>query len=64
LSLKISVPTSICTFLLGVGYGAYKVIFLNARYGPTLAILMAIAGLIFLIGLVSERITYLHYNKE
>jgi len=62
--LKIFVPASIITFLVGFGYGAYKVIFLNARYGPTSAMLMTIAGLIFLIGLVSEQVTYLRYSKE
>ena len=62
--LKIFVPASIFTFLLGLGYGAYKVIFLNTRYGPTSAMLMTIAGLIFLIGLVSEQITYLRYDKS
>lgn len=62
--LKIFVPASIFTFLLGFGYGAFKVLFLNARYGPTSAMLMTIAGLIFLIGLVSEQITYLRYDKS
>ncbi|MCB8965969.1 MAG: glycosyltransferase family 2 protein [Ardenticatenaceae bacterium] len=62
--LKIFVPASIFTFLVGLGYGAYKVIFLNARYGPTSAMLMTISGLIFLIGLVSEQITYLRYSKS
>ncbi len=62
--LKIFVPASIITFLVGFGYGAYKVIFLNARYGPTSAMLMTIAGLIFLIGLVSEQITYLRYDNR
>lgn len=59
--LKIFVPASIFTFLLGFGYGLFKVFFLNTRYGPTSAMLMTIAGLIFLIGLVSEQITYLRY---
>jgi glycosyltransferase involved in cell wall biosynthesis len=60
--LKIFVPASIFTFLVGFGYGAFKVIFLNARYGPTSAMLMTIAGVIFLMGLVSEQITYLRYE--
>ncbi len=62
--LKIFVPTSIFTFLLGFGYGLYKVLFLNARYGPTSAMLMTIAGVIFLIGLISEQITYLRYDER
>ena len=61
--LKIFVPASIFTFLLGFGYGLFKVIFLNTRYGPTSAMLMTIAGVVFLIGLVSEQITYLRYTN-
>jgi hypothetical protein len=61
--LKIFVPASIFTFLLGLGYGAFKVFVLGMRYGPTSAMLMTIAGLIFLIGLVSEQITYLRYER-
>lgn len=59
--LKIFVPASIFTFLLGFGYGLFKVLVLNTRYGPTSAMLMTIAGVIFLIGLVSEQVTYLRY---
>lgn len=61
--LKIFVPASIFTFLLGFGYGLFKVVVLGTRYGPTSAMLMTIAGLIFLIGLVSEQITYLRYDQ-
>jgi glycosyltransferase involved in cell wall biosynthesis len=61
--LKIFIPTSISLFLLGFGYGLYKVIFLGIRYGPTSAMLMTIAGVVFLIGLVSEQITQLRYEK-
>lgn len=62
--LKIFVPVSIFTFLLGVGYGGFKVLFLGTRYGPTSAMLMTIAVVIFLIGLVSEQITYLRYDDR
>ncbi|MFO7682220.1 MAG: glycosyltransferase family 2 protein, partial [Chloroflexota bacterium] len=62
--LKIFVPASIFTFLLGFGYGLFKVVFLGSRYGPTSAMLMTIAGVIFLIGLVSEQITYLRYDAK
>ncbi len=62
--LKIFVPVSIFTFLLGVGYGGFKVLFLGTRYGPTSAMLMTISVVIFLIGLVSEQITYLRYDDR
>lgn len=62
--LKIFIPASAFTFLVGFGYGLFKVLFLNSRYGPTSAMLMTIAGVIFLIGLVSEQITYLRYDAK
>jgi len=61
--LKIFVPTSIIVFTLGFFYGLFKVIFLASRYGPTSALFMTMGGLIFLIGLISEQITYLWYEK-
>lgn len=61
--LKIFIPTAFSLFLLGFGYGLYKVIFLGIRYGPTSALLMTMAGLVFLIGLISEQITQLRYEK-
>lgn len=62
--LKIFVPASLFIFLLGFGYGLFKVVILNTRYGPTSAMLMTIAGVVFLIGLVSEQITYLRYEQS
>jgi len=61
--LKIFIPTALSLFLLGFGYGLYKVVVLDAKYGPTSALIMTIAGLVFLIGLVSEQITQLRYGK-
>ncbi|PID86827.1 MAG: glycosyl transferase [Chloroflexi bacterium] len=61
--LKIFVPASLFIFLLGFFYGLFKVIFLGSRYGPTSALLMTMGGLTFLIGLISEQITYLRYDK-
>lgn len=60
--LKIFAPSSVFIFLLGFGYGLFKVFYLHARYGPTSAMLMTIAWVVFLIGLVSEQITYLRYQ--
>ncbi len=61
--LKIFFPASLLMFLLGAGYGAFKVLFLEARYGPTSAMLMTISLIIFLMGLISEQITYLRYKE-
>jgi glycosyltransferase involved in cell wall biosynthesis len=62
--LKVFMPVSLFTFLLGVLYGGFKVIFLNTRYGPTSANLMITAVIIFLIGLISEQISYLRFEKR
>ena len=52
-------PISILMFATGFGYGLYKVLFLNSRYGPTSALLMTISVVIFMVGLVSNQIAQL-----
>lgn len=60
--LKVFIPAAMITFIIGFGYGLYKVVFLGTPYGPTSAMLMTISGVIFLIGLISEQITQLMFN--
>lgn len=62
--LKIFLPLSAFTFLLGVGYGLFRIFWLNGRYGPTSQMLMVFAVLIFLIGLVSEQIAQLRFDRS
>ncbi len=62
--LKIFVPASLFVFCLGFFYGLFKVLVLGVRYGPTSAMLMTIAGVIFLIGLVSEQVAYLRFDRS
>jgi len=62
--LKVFIPASLFLFLLGFGYGLWKVLYLGSRYGPTSAMLMTIAGVVFLIGLVSEQITQLRFDRS
>jgi len=59
--LKVFIPVSILMFLTGFGYGLYKVLVLNTRYGPTSAMLMTVSVVIFMVGLVSEQIAQLMY---
>ena len=61
--IKVFLPISTGTFLLGVLYGLFRIVFLGGRYGPTSAMLMTVAGVIFLIGLMSEQITQLRYER-
>ncbi|MCA9935334.1 MAG: hypothetical protein KC415_15470, partial [Anaerolineales bacterium] len=62
--LKIFVPASVSMFLLGFGYGLFKVLVLNARYGPTSAMLMTVSALVFLVGLVSEQVAQLRLDHS
>jgi len=62
--LKVFIPASVVMFLLGFVYGLFKVIVLNARYGPTSAMLMTMAVLIFMVGLVSEQVAQLRFDRS
>lgn len=62
--MKLFLPISVLTFLAGFGYGLYRVLILETRYGPTSAMLMTVSVLIFLIGLVSEQIAQLRFDRS
>jgi glycosyltransferase involved in cell wall biosynthesis len=62
--MKVFLPASLLMFLLGFGYGLYKVLALNARYGPTSAMLMTVSILVFLVGLVSEQVAQLRFDRS
>lgn len=62
--LKIFIPASLLMFLTGFGYGLFKVIFLDTRYGPTSAMLMTVSVVIFMVGLVSEQIAQLRFERS
>ncbi len=61
--MKIFLPASAVTFLTGVGYGLYKIFMLDGRYGPTSQMLIVFSMLIFMIGLISEQITQLRFDR-
>lgn len=62
--LKVFIPASVMMFLTGFGYGLFKVVALGSRYGPTSAMLMTMAILVFLVGLVSEQIAQLRFDRS
>ncbi len=62
--LKIFIPASALMFLTGFGYGLFKVIVLDTRYGPTSAMLMTVSVVIFMVGLVSEQIAQLRFERS
>lgn len=62
--LKIFLPVSLFTFLLGFGYGITKIFLMDGRYGPTSAMLMTVSVLMFLVGLVSEQVAQLKFDRH
>jgi glycosyltransferase involved in cell wall biosynthesis len=62
--MRVFLPVSFFIFLIGLGYGVYKILFLDVRYGPTSAMLITMSVLIFMVGLVSEQIAQLHYDRS
>lgn len=62
--LKIFAPLSLIIFLIGVTYGLIRIFALNAPYGQTSALLMSTAVITFLVGLVSEQIAQLRFDRS
>ncbi len=62
--MRVFLPVSFAIFLIGLGYGLYKIFFLDVRYGPTSAMLITMSVLIFMVGLVSEQIAQIHYDRS
>lgn len=62
--LRVFLPISAVVFLLGLGYGLFKTFFLDGRYGPTSAMLITMSVLIFMVGLVSEQVAQLRYERS
>ena len=62
--MKVFLPASAFMFLTGLGYGLYKVFALRERYGPTSAMLMTVSVLVFLVGLVSEQVAQLRFDRS
>lgn len=61
--LKVFVPASLVMFVTGFAYGLFKVLFLGLPYGPTSALLMAMSMLVFMVGLVSEQVAQMRYDR-
>lgn len=61
--LKLFVPISLVFFLLGLGHYIYTFI-AESRFTNMSALLLSISMVVFLIGLVSEQITQLMYQRN
>lgn len=62
--MRIFLPVSGIMFLAGLGWGLFKIFFLHAPYGPTSAMLITMAVMVFLVGLVSEQVAQLLYERS
>lgn len=62
--LRVFLPVSLLMFCSGLGWGLYKIFFMGGRYGPTSAMLMTMAVVVFMVGLVSEQIAQLLYHRS
>lgn len=62
--MKVFLPVSALMFLTGLGYGLVRILFFGGRYGPTSAMLMTMAVVVFMVGLVSEQVTQLRFDRR
>ena len=62
--MRVFLPVSILMFLTGLGYGLFKIFVLGTRYGPTSTMLMTVAVLIFMVGLVSDQVAQLRFDRS
>jgi hypothetical protein len=61
--MKVFLPVSVAMFLAGVGYGLIRIFFFGGRYGPTSAMLITMAVVVFMVGLVSEQVAQLRFDR-
>jgi glycosyltransferase involved in cell wall biosynthesis len=62
--MRVFLPVSAVMFLTGVGYGLFKILFMGGRYGPTSAMLITMSVVVFMVGLVSEQIAQMRYDRD
>ena len=61
--LRVFTPVSLACFALGISHALYKILILNTRC-TNLSVLFITTGLlVFFIGLVSEQISMLRYER-
>jgi glycosyltransferase involved in cell wall biosynthesis len=62
--MKVFLPVSMLMFLTGLGYGLVRIFLLDTRYGPTSAMLITMAVVVFMVGLVSEQVAQLRFDRS
>ncbi len=61
--MRVFLPVSVTMFLAGLIWGLFKIIFMGGQYGPTSAMLMTVSVVIFMVGLVSEQVAQLRFDR-
>jgi len=61
--MRVFLPVSFLMFAAGLGYGLFRICTLNDSYGPTSAMLMTMSVVVFMVGLVSEQVAQLRYER-
>jgi hypothetical protein len=61
--MKVFLPVSALMFLTGLGYGLMRIFLLDGRYGPTSAMLITMSVVVFMVGLVSEQVAQLRFDR-
>jgi glycosyltransferase involved in cell wall biosynthesis len=61
--LKIFLPVSVVFVLSGIAHMLYKILLISGRYTQFSVFLISVGVIIFLIGLLSEQISTLRYDK-
>lgn len=62
--MRVFLPVSLTIFLTGVGYGIFRILFMGGRYGQTSAMLITMSVVVFMVGLVSEQVAQLRYDRS
>ncbi len=62
--MKVFLPVSVLMFLTGLGYGLMRIFLLDGRYGPTSAMLITMSVVVFMVGLVSEQVAQLRFDRS
>ena len=62
--MRVFLPVSAVMFFTGIGYGAFRILFMGGRYGPTSAMLITMSVMVFMVGLVSEQVAQLRYDRN
>ena len=62
--MRIFLPVGLAIFLTGIGYGLFRIFVLGSSYGQTSAMLITLSVVVFMVGLVSEQVAQLRYDRS